>query len=123
MGLLENSYTNLPQVVTLLLNATGATNIAAAPGSDLSLVIMDINVNCQTTTTGFQELSFGEAGGTLNYRVYGQTKSTNVFSKSFEPNPWILSSNTAFALTLSVTAASTPGLEVTVMYRTLARRK
>lgn len=122
MGLLENRYTTLPLFTASTIKATGATNLVSAPTAGKSVVILDVHLNNQTTTTGFQELSLREgASGPLLYRAYAQTANQNIYQKSWRDNPWILDTATAFVAVCSVTAASSPGLEITVMYRILDR--
>ena len=48
---------------------------------------------------------------------------TNLMSKNFGANPWILETNTTFVCVCSLTAASSPGAEIMVQYRILDRKK
>ena len=124
MPLLENAFTTLPLFTTTTIKATGATTLVGSVGANLSVVILDINVNNQTNTTGYMEMTFREgAAGTLHYRMYSPSTGANVFQKSFQMEPWILDTNASFYAVMSVTAASSPAAEVTVMYRILDRTK
>lgn len=123
MSLFERNYTTRTLYTSATMAATGATTLVAAPGGDISIVVHSLHVLLNTTTTGRQEVSFREgAGGALRYRSHGISLGTIIFQKEFNI-PWIIDTNTAFLSVLSITAASTPGAEVTVGFRLLDRAR
>lgn len=119
---LERAYTRLPDFTMASFSVTGGSTLITAPGAGLALTIYSIYASLLTTTTGRTEVSFAEnTNGTSQFRVHTTTIG-QCFSKEFS-TPWLLDTNTLFQVRLSVTAASTPTVEVTVGYRILDRRR
>ena len=99
------------------LGATGASTLVSAPGTNEVLEVFHIHAVNRTNTTGFIELSFRDgAAGNLMFPQYSQSIGL-IFDMDLTI-PWRLTSAQAMQCVLSVTAASTPSVLVTVGYVT-----
>jgi hypothetical protein len=120
----DAAFTTLPLLTTSTIKATGATTLVAAPGAGKSICVFMVGGNNQTNSTGYAELALQEgAGGTLRFREYNNSLGTHFMDRNFLETPWILDTNTAFLVVASVTAASSPGAEITVQYRIIDRTR
>lgn len=102
--------------------ATGATSLVAAPAAGSSIRINDIIVNNNTNTTAFVQVGFREgAGGSIYF--YHQSQSIGASQPISLTLPWLVDTATAFQATCSVTAASTPSVQVAVHYEIVNRAR
>ena len=118
----ENNYATLKLFTTTTMGATGATSLVAAPATGLAVAIFDIQAANQTNTTGFIELGFSPTDAAAQFRKYNNSLGSDIIQINMI-DPWILDTQTSFRAVLSVTAASTPSLRITVGYRILIRNR
>lgn len=113
----------LPQYAAISMAATGASTLVAAPGAGVSIAVDGLYVFISTDTAGKHDTSFFAETTTsgLMFRTFtNQTTSAIPLNVDLE-TPWLLETNSALKCLLSITAQSTPGIQVTARYRLVRR--
>ena len=123
MSLILSEYAGLPFWTSTTIGATGTTNLVAAPGAGVSLVVLKARVINFTNTTGFVDLQFVENATTTASRL--RSLSSSIAAAPLDglaQEPWLLDTNLSLDAVLSVTAASTPSVRVEICAQRLTRR-
>ena len=110
----------LPLATSTSFVDTGATAAVAAPGAGFAIAVSNIHAMPITTTVGLNDLSWRQNGTSTGLRIwtgaFALSAGTAIIDKAFDP-PWVLDANQPLVAVLSLTAASTPTVYISVAYR------
>lgn len=113
----------LPLYAATSFGATGATTLVAAPGTGVSIAVDGLYSFISVDTAGKHDSYF-----------YAETITTGIMFRTLQAQttgavplnadlqtPWMLETNSSLRCSMSLTAASTPGLHIAVRYRLVRR--
>ena len=118
----------LPLGTAATMAITGATTLVAAPAAGSAIAVDAITVTYTTDTTGRMDVYARQsdaAAATGMFRTFSNmtlSAANNSVGLNAElAIPWMLDTATSLQFVLSVSAASTPGVSISVRYRIFTR--
>lgn len=118
--LLDLVSASMPLHTSSAISATGATTLVSAPGAGKQIAVQAVRVWGMTNTTGQMQGAFFDGSAQRFWHV-GISLGAALIDRDLQASPSLWNTNTALQYACTVSAASTPGLFVEVVYQIVSK--